>query len=113
MLWGGDGQDSFWLGTALDASTNVDTIMDFSVADDTIHLNRWTFGNGTQWAGTLQASAFRNGVSAATAEERIVYNPWTGDLFYDPDGSGTVEQVRFAKLGAGLAVTAADFVLFG
>jgi Ca2+-binding RTX toxin-like protein len=113
VLWGGDGQDSFWLGTALDASTNVDTIMDFDVADDTIHLNRWTFGNGTAWAGTLQASAFRNGVSAATAEERIVYNPWTGDLFYDPDGSGTVEQVRFAKLGAGLALTAADFVLFG
>jgi Ca2+-binding RTX toxin-like protein len=50
-LTGAQGHDSFLFTTALNASTNVDHITDFSVADDTIQVDNAIFaalgGNGT------------------------------------------------------------------
>ena len=42
-LTGRGGQDAFLFDTALDAATNVDVIVDFSVADDTIRLDNAVF----------------------------------------------------------------------
>jgi serralysin len=39
-------------------------------------------------------------------------NSSTGALFYDADGSGSaIASVQFATLGAGLGLTAADFLV--
>ena len=71
-LTGNAGNDFFFFNTALNAATNVDTIIDFSVAEDTIRLeNAFFTGLAT---GTLEAGAFRIGAAAADADDRIIYN---------------------------------------
>jgi Ca2+-binding RTX toxin-like protein len=110
-LIGGSGTDGFFFDSALNVSTNVDKIIGFSVADDTIFLNRAIFA-GITANGTLAASRFHVGTAAADASDRIIYNSATGQLFYDSDGVGGAAQVLFAKLDPGLALTNADFYAF-
>ncbi|MGB3930769.1 MAG: Ig-like domain-containing protein, partial [Sphingobium sp.] len=109
ILTGGAGADQFRFSTALGAS-NVDTITDFSVVDDTISLASAIFA-AAEPAGVLQADAFAIGAAAADASDRIIYNSATGQLFYDADGSGSGAAVVFATIGTGLALTSADFIL--
>jgi len=60
-------------------------------------------------AGTLQTSAFRAAPTAGDLSDRILYDPATGALRYDADGTGATAPVQFGTLAAGLAVTNADF----
>jgi Ca2+-binding RTX toxin-like protein len=110
QLTGGAGADSFYFEASLNPS-NADTIVDFSVVDDTIQLNRSIFAAITA-DGTLAASAFRVGGSAQDADDRIIYDPGSGNLYYDEDGSGALSAALFARLAPGLAITNADFVAF-
>jgi Ca2+-binding RTX toxin-like protein len=112
-LLGGEGQDA--LAGGADADTFVfgylsaiDTVTDFNVSDDTLALDGAAF---SLVAGALSAAAFRVGSSAGDASDRIIYNSATGALFFDADGSDGGEQVQFAGLTAGLALTAADFTV--
>ena len=86
-LTGGTGTDRFRFDTALSATTNVDHILDFAVVDDTIFLDRNIF-TGIAVNGTLAAGAFRAGTAAGDADDRIVYDAATGNIFYDADGLG-------------------------
>jgi hypothetical protein len=47
----------------------------------------------------LAAADFHVGAHATTASQHIIYNPITGFLFYDPDGSGAMPQIHFATIG--------------
>ncbi|WP_438646660.1 M10 family metallopeptidase C-terminal domain-containing protein [Salinarimonas soli] len=107
ILIGGTGQDTFVFDTALNATTNVDQITDFSVPDDVIHLDDAVFTVLT--AGTLTAAAFVIGSAAQDASDRIIYNASTGALLYDSDGTGAAAAIRFGTLSTGLAMTNADF----
>ena len=109
-LSGGAGADQFVFNTALNAATNVDTITDFTVVDDTIQLENAVF---TQFAtpGTLTAAAFYAGAAAHDADDRIIYNAATGDLSYDVDGTGAAAAVKFATLSTGLALANTDFLV--
>ena len=109
ILTGGTGNDLFRFDTALNAVTNVDRIVDYNVAADTIQLENNIFS--TLGVGTLSAGAFHIGASAADANDRIVYNSATGALSYDFNGSAAGGSVQFAKLAAGLAMTNADFLV--
>jgi serralysin len=110
-LAGNSGQDIFVFNTALNASTNVDTITDFNVAADTIWLDDLFFTALS--TGPLAAAAFRANATglAQDADDRIVYNTSTGELSYDSDGNGAGGSVLFARLTAGLALASADFVV--
>lgn len=108
-LIGDAGGDRFRFNTALHGSTNVDTIADFSVGEDAIQLSRSIF-TALETTGTLPASAFRTGTAAADADDRIIYNSGTGEIFHDPDGTGPAAQVRFARVKAGVALTNSSFV---
>jgi Ca2+-binding RTX toxin-like protein len=110
LLVGGAGNDLFYFNTAPNSTTNMDTISDFSVADDTIWLENAVYA-ALGAAGPLAASAFAIGGAAADTSDRIVYNSSTGALSYDDDGTGVHAAVIFAKVGAGLALTAADFTV--
>ena len=106
-LRGNAGADLFFFNTALNAATNVDTIADYVVANDTVRLENAIFTGLV--AGTLNADAFHIGPAAADAEDRIVYNSATGALSYDSNGTGAGGMIQFAKVAPGLAMTNAEF----
>jgi Ca2+-binding RTX toxin-like protein len=109
VLTGFRGADTFVFSAALNAATNVDTITDFNVVDDTIRLeNAFMTALST---GQLSADAFHIGASAADASDRIVYNSNNGVLTYDADGSGAGAAIKFAELDTGLLLTSADFFI--
>jgi Ca2+-binding RTX toxin-like protein len=62
--------------------------------------------------GELPSSAFYSGTAAHDATDRIIYDPATGALIYDADGTGSAAQVQFATLSPGLTVTASDFLIW-
>jgi Ca2+-binding RTX toxin-like protein len=104
---GGPGRDIFVFDTTLNARTNVDSLPDFKTAD-TIHLENRVFTKLTK-AGTLSGSAFWTGSSAHDADDRIIYDSSSGNLYYDQDGTGSKGAVLFAKLDKGLLLTSKDF----
>ena len=104
-LTGGAGPDEFWFDSPLGS---VDDILDFSVSDDTIVLDRTIFA-GIIANGALAADAFHAGAAAADAEDRIIYNSATGEIFYDSDGTGGAAAVLFARVDPGTLLTNADF----
>ncbi|MBK9082480.1 MAG: tandem-95 repeat protein [Rhizobiales bacterium] len=104
-LYGLAGEDTFVFDTALGAG-NVDRIMDYALADDTIELRQAIFSSLT--AGVVDVSKIAVGAAATTVDQRLVYNAATGALFYDADGAGGAAQVQFATLSRNLATTAGD-----
>jgi Ca2+-binding RTX toxin-like protein len=109
-LDGGAGADQFLFNTTPNATTNHDNILAYSVADDTIALDQTIF-TGLPTLGTLDASAFYAGTSAHDADDRIIYNSATGNIYYDADGNGSGAQVLFAHVTAGTGLTNADFLI--
>jgi len=109
FLSGGDGADAFVFSTTL-GMTNVDTIDDFDVTQDQIYLNAAIFT--ALDVGQLSADALCIGSAAADANDRIIYDPATGALYYDADGNGPGAAILFGVMGTGIALTAQDiFVL--
>jgi Ca2+-binding RTX toxin-like protein len=108
ILTGGTAKDAFVFNTKLSA-TNVDKITDFSVKDDTIHLDNAIF---TKLAnGALAATSFVTGTKAKDGNDYVIYDKTGGALLYDADGSGSGAAVKFATLATGLSLTTADFLV--
>lgn len=111
VLTGGTGADRYVFDTTLNRTLNVDRISDFAAGTDEIRLDRLVF---TEIAanGTLAADAFVEGGVARDAEDRILYNQSTGQLFYDSDGTGAAAAVLFARVTPGLDLSNTDFSAF-
>ena len=109
VLNGGAGGDIFFFSTTPNAATNLDSITDFSVADDTIWLDHTVFAALLGVGATLLAADFVIGASATNSAQNIVYDSSAGKLYYDADGLGGAAQTVFATLAAGLALTNNDF----
>jgi Ca2+-binding RTX toxin-like protein len=58
--------------------------------------------------GTLSSSAFQTGSVARDSTDRILYDPSSGNLFYDADGTGATAPVLVAELSTNLNLTASD-----
>lgn len=127
QLYGGDGHDTLSGGSGADILTGdsgrdnfvfdvaiindvIDTIVDFSPKHDTIHLDNSIF-SGLD-TGRISTAAFYSGTAAQDANDRIIYNAQTGDLYYDADGSGSASAQQFAVLSAGLELDHTDFYIF-
>lgn len=108
---GGRGADGFYFDTSLNRSSNVDKILDFAPAADTIFLSAGIFSALPE--GQLAESAFAEGTTAQDDDDRIVYNPVSGKIFYDADGAGGMAAILFAQVGAGTPLGADDFVIYG
>ena len=104
FLNGGLGQDTFVFNSTTGAG-NVDTIVGYSVPDDTIVLENSIFTGLGLGTGALAASAFVANVTgfAEDAFDRIIYRMDIGTLFYDVDGIGGIAEVAFAQITANLA----------
>lgn len=106
VLIGGGGADRFAFTTAL-GPNNVDAIADFQLGVDKIGLAQGIFG----MAGVTAAN-FTTG-AATTADQHIIYNQATGQLFYDADGNGSGAAVLFAVVMPNTALTATSFEVIG
>jgi VCBS repeat-containing protein len=118
LLLGGAGNDTFVFDSNLNAATNVDTIGDFNAnAADQIFLDDNIFSAFTVAGNTpLAAANFRASIggNAADGNDFILYDTNTGNLFYDPDGTGAIAKIQFATLtlaGVTGTVDATDFTI--
>jgi Ca2+-binding RTX toxin-like protein len=108
-LVGNGGADSFAFTTALGAN-NVDAIFDFVSGTDKIALDDAVF-TAIGGLGALNPNAFFAGAAAHDADDRIIYDQSTGQLFYDADGNGAGAAVLFATLGNHPTILASDIVV--
>ncbi|MEQ1951534.1 calcium-binding protein [Mesorhizobium sp. CN2-181] len=111
-LTGNAGKDQFVFDTAVGAA-NVDTITDFVFVDDTIRLDDAIFNAIVGGTGTLSAGQFVANAPglAGDADDRIIYETDTGNIFYDTNGNAAGGSTLFAIVGAGLGITNADFLI--
>ena len=108
-LQGREGADSYAFTTVLGAN-NIDAILGFSSADDTILLENNGVFVGLA-VGALNPNAFVIDTTALDADDRIIYNQATGQLFFDADGSGAGAQIQFAALQGAPLIQANDFTV--
>jgi Ca2+-binding RTX toxin-like protein len=95
VLTGGSGTDTFVFNTG----GGEDSITDFVGGADKIQLVQGLVnilgGQAVLNAGSFYAA---NDATGYDADDRLIYNTSTGDLYYDVDGSGTRSAVKFATL---------------
>lgn len=107
ILTGGVGNNTFAYNSP---NEGVDTITDFVIADDTIQASAAGFGGGLA-VGVLPANQFNYTFQALGASTRFIYNPGTGDLFFDPDGTGGAGQVQLAVISGSPFINNSDIVV--
>jgi Ca2+-binding RTX toxin-like protein len=108
-LTGGDGYDDFYFGTSALLGNSYDIITDYNKKYDAIVLSKLSFkdiGRANTW---MKPSAFWQGTKAHDSNDRIIYNPKNGIVYYDADGTGSKEAIPFVKIGAGRKMSAGDF----
>jgi len=107
-LNGGAGADLFVFADALGAG-NIDTIQDFVSGADRLSLDHNVFtGLAT---GALSANAFALGTAAQDADDRILYDSASGNLYFDADGNGAGDAILFATLQSHPTIVASDIVV--
>ena len=112
ILSGGAGNDVFVFDTALNATTNKDSISDFISGQDQFRLDKDIFSTLTD-VGVLSSQYFLANASGAAGDENdyILYNTSSGALLYDADGNGQGVAVQFASLTTKPAINANDFMI--
>jgi Ca2+-binding RTX toxin-like protein len=58
--------------------------------------------------GRSSAKQFTLGAVANDAGDRFIYNPLTGQLFFDADGTGSKTQIQFAQLSPKRSLSGKD-----
>jgi Ca2+-binding RTX toxin-like protein len=117
-LSGGMGSDVFLFNSATGVGTpglaNVDTITDFNVVDDIIHLENSLLDTFlTLSEGALNPAFFKASTTGFSmdADDRITYNTTTGALYYDSNGNVAGGAKLIAVLSTKPVLTAADFLV--
>ena len=115
-LVGGAGRDLFVLGREFSGHFQVKRLADFASGSDTIQLETARMPSlgmeGTLSAGDARFHAAAGATAAHDADDRIIYNTSTGDLFYDPDGSGKAAAAQLiAQLQGAPSLVATDILI--
>jgi len=112
-LNGGSGADEFLFAStpfSIVPGFNRDHVVDFLQGTDKLLLENAVFTGLA--AGALAPGALRNGTTALDADDRILYDAATGNLYFDPDGTGASSAFLFATLdNRPAALTAGDFLV--
>jgi Ca2+-binding RTX toxin-like protein len=106
VLFGGAGNDTFVFDRKASTKGNSDVIQDFKSSDDTLELASDKF---LSLAKGFTAANLLFGEKAEDADDFIIYNQATGDLFYDRDGSGSRSAQLIANLENRATLTFDDF----
>lgn len=115
---GGTGDDVFaFVYQGVDAHPEPGrTVLDFRAADDRIEIRDF---NGNMEAvlgvGALSASEFLSAANAAgavaqNADQHIIFNRQTGQLYYDADGNGATAQVLIGIIDVDQGSLAANLI---
>jgi serralysin len=108
-LTGGAGADRF----VFNAVGSVDTVTDFVSGIDKLAFDNAVFTRAGA-DGALAAGALRAGAGLTRgldADDRIVFDTATGDLYYDQDGFGSGAAVKVAHLDGVGALSVADVMV--
>jgi len=111
QLTGGDGQDRFIFESSIKNGSNVDTVTDFVCGSDTIALAGSVF---TALRGDSDLSDnlwLTNSSSPATTRSYLVFDPQSGALSYDPDGSGPAASIGICTLVGVTKLLPSDLVM--
>ncbi len=123
ILSGGAGNDIFYYNGLLSGAVTssayfgIDTISDFTSAQDKIYLSKATFGAITSAAGTAIGTNFTtvdDDTQVDTQTAAIVYSLNSGGLFYNQNGAATgfgANGGEFANLLASPTLLATDFTI--
>ena len=109
-LTGGAGSDSFVFAEAA-GTGNADRITDFTSGTDELLFENGVLSalgvTGAWAAGDARFWAAPGATSGHDADDRLVNNTSTGNLYYDIDGSGagSAQLVAMLQLPAALAAT--------
>jgi Ca2+-binding RTX toxin-like protein len=108
-LTGGAGQDVFVFDSKPQRLSSVDHITDFEPDGDIFHLDRTFLKNIGFPDQPLRDDFFHLGKKAQDPLNRIIYDKVTGSLYYDPDGTGSVTQIKIAILANKVSLDSTDF----
>ena len=114
ILTGGIGADTFVLADAPGAA-NIDRITDFA-RGDRVSISSSAYAGLTP--GAVSAAQFievrstRAPVVAATAATRLIFDRDTGNLFHDPDGTGTQSMQQILSITNVYRFVSTDFTVF-
>jgi serralysin len=111
-LTGGAGADQFVFGASFAQLSKIDVVKDMVHLSDKLVLDH--LAGGGLVIGALSAGAFLGGAGvtiANTANQRVIYNSTTGDLYFDADGTGAGVAVKFANIENHSALGFEDFLV--
>ncbi len=108
QLTGGLGADTFVFRVT--GSKHLDTIRDFAPNEDAIALERAIFTKVGP-LGDLADSAYWEGARAHDASDRVIYDTVSGTVYYDPDGTGRMEQIELFRVSLGTDLSHTDFFI--
>jgi serralysin len=112
VLTGGAGSDTFYFASA-GGDFGVDTITDFTPAEDKIRLKTTgggvfaALGNSVDTSEFVVVSGFSPSAPGSTTN-KLIYDPTNGALFFN-GGNGVLEV---ARLTPGLTITSNNFEVF-
>jgi len=113
LLTGGIGSDSFLLADAPGA-TNIDRITDFAQGDRLL-ISGSAYTGLTLGAVTatqfIEVRSTRDPVVSATAATRLIFDRDTGNLFHDPDGTGTQSIQQILSITNGYRLARSEFTV--
>ncbi|MEM0986596.1 MAG: Ig-like domain-containing protein [Pseudomonadota bacterium] len=107
ILFGGAGRDRFRF---MSENEGGDRIIDFTPGEDRIEVSAEGFG-GRLFPGQRVELVVSTGAATFNEDGAFLYNPVSGDLFYDRSGAGFSPPVRLATLEGAPALTARDIVV--
>lgn len=103
-LTGNEGSDYFLFDFAANASSNLDTIIDFVSGTDKLQFSKKIYKGLGNMVGNLTNDQFWASAGQTTAHsltDRIIYDTVSGALYYDADGNkvGGVNAIQVAVIG--------------
>jgi serralysin len=105
-LIGGTGHDVFVFDSV--GINNYDLISDFVSGQDKIDLSGSIFSS--LFTDGIQTDMFVTGTGGADANDFIIYDKTTGELFFDADGNGSKAQELIVKLAPNTNLLQSDFI---